>query len=141
MLVGRDDEVTWLRSRVEEAIGGNGGVALLAGEAGVGKTRLVEEVAQSGDAAFVRGTPGPRSSAYGPIVAALRELGRTRPDGIRDCGPLKPHLALLLPELGEAVEASDRNTLFEAIRCGLGTAAGDRPAIVLIDDLHASDET
>ena len=55
-------------------------------------------------------------------------------------GPLRSHLALLLPELGAPVEQGDRATLFEAIRCGLATVVAERPAVVLLDDLQWSDD-
>ncbi len=126
---------------LEEAFEGRGSLVLLAGEAGVGKTRFAEEVVESGDAHFLRGAAGPAGLAYGPVISALRGFIRTVPDGLSGCGPLRSHLALLLPELGEAVEVSDRATLFEAIRCGLATAAAERPAVVLLDDLQWSDDT
>ena len=65
---------------------------------------------------------------------------RAVPGGLSGCGPLRSHLALLLPELGEATEESDRATLFEAIRCGLAAVAAERPAVVLLDDLQWSDD-
>ncbi len=83
---------------------------------------------------------GRRRPAYGPIVAALRQFSRADPAGLGSCGPLRPHLALLLPELGDAVEESDRPTLFEAIRCGLEAVAAERPAVILLDDLQWSDD-
>src|SRR4051794_3468387 len=114
-LIERESGRVWLEPVVSEALEGRGSLVMLAGEAGVGKTRFAEEVGRSADAQFLRGTPGPGALAYGPIVAALRGFLRTVPEGLANCGPLRSHLALLLPELGDAIEESDRATLFEAI--------------------------
>jgi ATP/maltotriose-dependent transcriptional regulator MalT len=140
-LIERDEEQAWLLSALEHSVAGRGSLVLLSGEAGIGKTRLVEVVAESADAHFLRGSGGPSAPAYGPVVAALRGFIRSNPAGLSDCGPLRPHLALLLPELGDAVSESDRATLFEAIRCALAAAALDRPVVLLLDDLQVSDET
>jgi DNA-binding NarL/FixJ family response regulator len=140
-LIERDREAAWLRSAIADAVAGRGSLVLVSGDAGVGKTRFVEGVAEPGEVRLLRGAAGPSTLAYGPVVAALREFMRTSDDGLDGCGPLRPHLALLLPELGEAVPGSDRATLFEAIRCGLAAAASRRPVVLLLDDLQASDET
>ena len=114
---------------------------LLSGEAGSGKTRLAEDVmgAASG-ATFVRGMATPACSPFGPLTSALRGCLRLNAGCLHDCGPLKAHLALLLPELGEGRASDDRATLFEALRCGLVAIAADRPVAILLDDLQWSDE-
>jgi DNA-binding CsgD family transcriptional regulator len=139
-LIERDAEREWLEAFLAEALAGRGALVLVAGDAGVGKTRFVEEAVASVDAHFLRGTSGPGTVAYAPITGALRGFNRDVPGGLGACGPLRSHLALLLPELGEAVEESDRATLFEAIRCGLAAVVADRPAVVLLDDLQWSDD-
>jgi DNA-binding CsgD family transcriptional regulator len=140
VLIERDSERAWLEAALAEALEGRGSLVLLAGEAGVGKTRFAEEVVESADVQFLRGASGPGALAYGPVTAALRGYMRVVPGGLSGCGPLRSHLALLLPELGEAIEKSDRATLFEAIRCGLAAVAAERPAVVLLDDLQWSDD-
>ena len=65
---------------------------------------------------------------YGPIVAALRSHLRADPGGLDECGPLRPHLALLLPELGDPAADSDRATLFEAVRCAFARDLRRRPS-------------
>jgi tetratricopeptide (TPR) repeat protein len=139
-LIERDSERAWLQAVLAEALEGHGSVVLLAGEAGVGKTRFAEDVVESADVQLLRGASGPGALAYGPVTAALRGYMRAVPGGLSRCGPLRSHLALLLPELGEAIEESDRATLFEAIRCGLAAVAAERPAVVLLDDLQWSDD-
>ena len=139
VLIERESERAWLEEAVTEALDGRGSLVLLSGEAGVGKTRFVEDVVDEVDAHFLRGAPGPEAVAYAPVVAALRGFMRTSPAGLAECGPLRPHLALLLPELGDAIGDTDRATLFEAIRCGLAAVVAERPAVVLLDDLQRSD--
>src|SRR4029079_14376135 len=62
------------------------------------------------------------------------------PARLAECGPLRAHLALLLPELGPAQPSDDRATLFEALRCALVTIVAALPAASLPDDLQCSDE-
>src|SRR5262245_9918369 len=109
-LIERDSERDWLEERLAAAVDGRGSLVLLTGDAGVGKTRFAEAVARDSEAQLLRGTPGPGAVAYGPVVSALR--GYLHADGTRElrCGALSGHLALLLPELGEAVDDTDRAT-------------------------------
>jgi len=141
-LVGRHAELERLTEVLERARRGDGSLMLVAGEAGVGKTRLVEELAEHAGAAVLWGRASHDAPApYGPLVAVLRAYLRTNPDGLDDCGRLKPHLALLLPELGKPATAGDRATLFEGLRCGFQQAAGgDTPVLVVLDDLQWSDD-
>ncbi len=141
-LIGRGTELERLVEAVDRARAGSGGVVLLTGEAGMGKTRLAGELARSCHDALVLSGSASHSGAvaYGPVVAALRGLLRSRPGALAGCGPLGAHLALILPELGEAAPATDRLTLFEAICCALARLAEDQPVLVILDDLHWSDE-
>src|SRR5215218_6939176 len=140
-LVGRETERGRLTDAFESARRGAGSLVLLAGEAGVGKTRLAEELARGARAPVLWGrTTHGAGAPYGPIVAALRAFLRANPDGLSDCGPLRPHLALILPELGEPAPASDAATLFEAVRGALEHIADRHCALVVIDDLQWSDE-
>jgi DNA-binding CsgD family transcriptional regulator len=139
--VGRDAERAQLQAALARVAAGEGSLVLLGGEAGIGKTRLAEEVLRDADGvAFVRGAATPGCSPFGPVVGALRAFLRTEPDGLAECGPLRPHLALLLPELGEGRATDDRATLFEAVRCGLVAMVRRRPTAMLLDDLQWSDE-
>ena len=140
-LVGRATELARLGEAAERAREGSGSLLLVCGEAGVGKSRLAEEAGAERDL-VLRGTARSGSTVpYGPIVDALRSHLRGDPEALADCGPLLPHLALLLPELGEAAAETERATIFEAIRCALAHLSAERPAIVVLDDLQWSDET
>src|SRR4051794_14579698 len=140
-LVGREAEHARLSQAVESARRGSGSLRLLSGEAGVGKTRLTEEVGTATSALVLRGAASSSAVApYGPGVAVLRAYLRARPDGLPPAGPLVPHLAMLLPELGPQAPTSDRATLTEAIRCAFERLAGDGGVLVFLDDLQWSDE-
>lgn len=140
IVVGRGAERERLADALAAAASGHGTLILLSGEAGVGKTRLVEDVLAPADVTFVRGAATPAGSPFGPIVAALRGYLRATPQGLNQCGPLRSHLALLLPELGPAQATDDRATLFEAIRCGLQAMTATGPVALLLDDLQWSDD-
>jgi len=139
-LIGRDRERVRLRELRDRAVGGEGALVLVSGEAGVGKTRLLEELAAAAETAVLAGAASHDSTpAYGPVVAAMRSHLRLEPDAFADCGPLGAHLALLLPELGPAPEEVDSRTLREAIRCALVAGTAERGGLLLLDDLQWSD--
>ena len=100
-LIGRQREQAALDQMLAATHAGGGGIVLLAGEAGVGKTCLLEAcLATSGLLALNGHTNELATPPYGPIIAALRAYLRAQPGGLAACGPLTPYLALLLPELG-----------------------------------------
>jgi DNA-binding NarL/FixJ family response regulator len=141
-LVGRRGEAEDLREAFTETESGRGGLILVAGEAGVGKTRLVGDLLDESPLLRVDGPSSHGATPpYHPIVAAFRAYLRHIPNGLADCGPLTGHLALLLPEVGAAPETVERPTLFEAIRCAFVTMGRSGPIGVFLDDLHWADET
>jgi AAA ATPase-like protein len=116
-LVGRARERAVLQEAMERASSGSGALLLVAGEAGVGKTALVDHLSTTWGALDLRGVCTQDATApYGPIVAALRSHLRADPDALAGSVPLLDHLAVLLPELGPADESTNRMTLFEAVR-------------------------
>lgn len=140
-LVGRRAERERLGDAVRRARLGSGSLVLLTGEAGVGKTRLAGQLAEDAgrQVLFGRASHG-AAVPYGPIVAAFRSYLRLNPDGLAGCGPLQPHLALILPELGEPAPLSDPATLLEAVRCAFAHLAREERVLVVLDDLQWSDE-
>jgi DNA-binding NarL/FixJ family response regulator len=139
-LVGRAGELARLEAAIDQAAAGHGSILLLCGEAGIGKSRLAEE-ALAASSSTLRGAATEGSAIpYGPIVDALRSRLRTDPRALADCGPLLPHLALLLPELGEPAAETERATIFEAVRCALAHLAAEGPLAIFLDDLQWSDE-
>ena len=140
-LVGRAAELARLGDALERARQGEGSLLLIAGEAGVGKSRLAEEAAAHSEL-VLRGAAARGSTApYGPIADALRSRLRAEPQALAECGPLLPHLALILPELGEPASGTERATIFEALRCAIAHLSAEQPALVVLDDLQWSDET
>src|SRR3954452_16431512 len=99
-LGGRTAGLERLVARLDLARAGEGGIVMLSGEAGVGKTRLISELArQASDALVLTGTAGSGiSPPYGAVVGALRAHLRAEPGALAGSGPLAPHLAMILPE-------------------------------------------
>jgi DNA-binding CsgD family transcriptional regulator len=90
VLIGREAERTWLEEGVADALAGRGALVLLAGEAGIGKTRLADEVAEESDALALRGAASPAATLpYGPMLGALRGYLRGEPGALASCGPLQ----------------------------------------------------
>ena len=99
-LVGRQRELAALRDAIASAAGGDGGLFLVAGEGGVGKTALVESALAENGELVLRGAADQQVvRPYAPVVAALRGYQRAVPDGLAVSGPLSEHLALILPSL------------------------------------------
>src|SRR4051794_12534833 len=91
-----------------------GGIVLIAGDAGVGKTRLAEHLLEGGDVQVLRGAADERATApYGPIAAAL----------------------------GEVPTGADRATVCEAARRALRALARRTPVVMFLDDLQWADAT
>src|SRR5690242_1897648 len=136
-LVGRRAELGRLAEAVQRARCGSGGILLISGDAGIGKSRLVAELAaRERDVLLLGGAASHGGNApYGAVVAALRAHLRVEPDALQGPSPLRPHLARLLPELGEPAESSDRATLIEALRCALEKLAADRAVVLVLEDL------
>lgn len=139
-LIGRAGEQADLTEAIEAAVAGAGGVILVAGEAGVGKTRVIRTVLAATGLRVLAGSTGPGgTSSYAPVVAALRSYLRAVPAAQRPSGPLAAHLAVLLPELGPPPAQSDFPTLVEALRAALVEMGRVQPAAVFLDDLHWAD--
>ncbi|HEU4899468.1 MAG TPA: AAA family ATPase [Actinomycetota bacterium] len=150
-LVGRSEELGRVLAALERAAAGSGGALLLAGEAGIGKSRLAAEALTlahrrefvtlqaaayplQGDLAYA-----PVLELLGPFLAGL-EPGRRAAlvAGLPDLGRLFAGLHLPPPErLGDA--ALERTRMFEAVSRLVERAAAERPVALLVDDLHWAD--
>ena len=133
--VGRADELRRIDRICTTAREGRGAVALVSGEAGIGKTRFCDETAE-------------RARRAGLSVVTARCWGE---GGAPPLWPWQPILAELCGDeaarlLGpgttattvEAVDA-DRFARFSAIVDALGVATGRAPACIVVDDIHAAD--
>ncbi|MFD8494584.1 ATP-binding protein [Amycolatopsis sp. NPDC059657] len=140
-LIGRDHPAGLLRGEIGRATESHGGLVLVTGEAGIGKTTLVtgavEEARRLG-ALVLGGTCWDSGSApgYWPWVQVIRALKRAAtPEewSAADTGPL----AALLGEGGEAVEGFE---LYDAVTTALVAVSQSRPVVVVLDDLHWADQ-
>jgi class 3 adenylate cyclase/tetratricopeptide (TPR) repeat protein len=155
--VDRDDERAALRHCVDGANEGKGGLAVVAGSAGVGKTRLVEEVGAEARARglqfFVaRCDETGQRDPYMPLVEVLEAVRRRlSPESFRDLiGEHAGEIARLLPDLrrrypdipppADVPPDEERRYLFVTVQQVLARLAAIRPVVILLDDLHWADE-
>ena len=156
VLVGRDSELAELLAGLDDAAGGAGRLFLLAGDPGIGKSRLAgEAAARARDRGFKvvwgRCWEAGGAPAYWPWVQALRAVvrGVGREELVPQLGAGAPFVAQLVAEVAEIVpevcppppmgaEAA-RFGLFDAVAAFLRNAGAGRPLMVVLDDLHAAD--
>ncbi|MGH7302677.1 MAG: ATP-binding protein [Candidatus Rokuibacteriota bacterium] len=147
-LIGRQAELARLASELEAAWHGRGAVALVQGEVGVGKSRLVEAAVsqaleRGGHVLVGRAYESEQILPFSPWVDALR-AGRVIPQMVEELNePWRTELARLFPELGRGAEppaAEDYVRLFEAMARVVRYLASGRPLLVVLEDLHWADE-
>ena len=155
VLVGRDAEVAQLRAALERAAAGRPATVLVAGEAGVGKTRLVAELLGDADelgAVALSGgclDVGDGVLAYAPLVEALRPLagGMDAEELERVLGGARGELARLVPELGPPDGGGEQaaplapTRLFELLLGMLHRLAQRGPVLLVVEDLHWADQS
>jgi|GEM_PF-438122 len=156
--VGRARELDALRARWEQAMQGQGGTVLIGGEAGVGKTRLVEEFAamvrwRGGMVARGRCYEPERMLPYQPLAEVLRDL-TAQEGGAVPALPAwaRAELARLIPELGAPpvwrgtlagpLQPERQAILFHATVTFIHHFAAHTPLLIVLEDLHwATDST
>ena len=154
--VGRSLELDRVQRGVDAALGGHGSLVMLAGEPGIGKTRLAQ---RAGEYAVLRGAQvlfghcheSEAGIPYLPFVDAVRQYVLERPEGaLRDeLGGVGPVVARLvsevthrLPEIQPAPAGepeADRHRLFDAVTTFLVNASKTSPLVLVLDDLHWAD--
>jgi DNA-binding SARP family transcriptional activator/tetratricopeptide (TPR) repeat protein len=154
--VGREDSLGWLRARWSDARGGSGRLAVIAGDPGIGKTRLASELAraahQEGAAVLLGRCHEELLMSYQPFVEAFgRYVAAVSPEVLRDqadpyggeLARLVPELARRLPDLPEPASLDSegqRFRLFEAAGSLLANASRSWPVVLVLEDLHWADK-
>jgi predicted ATPase len=155
-LVGRAGHLATLQLLVEQAKQGGGHVALISGEAGIGKSRLVAEAkayAMAQGFLLLQGNcfPTDLTYPYAPLLDLLRSLVASNPQAslaaavktlARDISPLLPELVpdqtIALPSLEPEQEKRRLFAVLAAFFLHLSTHA---PVLLIIEDVHWSDDT
>lgn len=151
-LVGRDGEIGALRGAWTRAVGGQPGLVMIVGEAGIGKTTLAEffavEAAEDGGTVLrTRCYETERSLFLQPIVEAITPVVAATPAGLlrqmlgehaAAAAGLLPEVAAILgpPPPGRGSMEMERRRAFEAVRAFLRSLAERNPVLVLVDDLQ-----
>ncbi|MEH1168328.1 AAA family ATPase [Micromonospora sp. CPCC 205539] len=156
VLVGRQREISALRDALARARAGEPSTVLVGGEAGVGKTRLLEEFtgwATDTGARVLVGQClelGEAGLPFAPFAAALRAV--LRADGAEVFAGYEAEFARLLPELGRVPAAlaapaaapladAPRGYLFDLVAELFQRLADVQPLVLLIEDLHWADRS
>ncbi|MER7243843.1 BTAD domain-containing putative transcriptional regulator [Kribbella sp. NPDC000426] len=148
-LVGRAEEYDLLRSAVEPALAAGTAVVLLEGEPGIGKTRLLQEIAchaqdQAARVFWGHGLQGGGAPAMWPWVEVVRSLLESR-STTRRAEWLTGELSRLTETrdaAGPAPAVPDdgaRFRLFEEVVGVISESAAERPLVIVLDDLHWAD--
>ena len=163
-LVGRDHELEELREALQQATAGQPQFVVLAGEAGVGKTKLCRaflEASQAQQALVLVGQaiPQDRTLPFGPFLDAFRRyftassgtLTTSDPPVVTTLAPLLrllPEVAPLLPAgpstpRGPSTPVQQQQALFHSVLAGLQALAHAHrgPLLLVLEDLHWADET
>jgi DNA-binding winged helix-turn-helix (wHTH) protein len=152
VFVGREELLGALAGAWQAAEAGRGGIVLLLGEPGIGKTRAAEELVEQARSAGARVAAGRCPSARGapafwPWLQVLRELapaGRAEAPGSGTAELASLVAALSSPPAGGREEAraggeSERFLLCESIASHVVERSRERPILIWLDDLHWAD--
>ena len=155
-LIGRNQELNILEKALQGVSRGSGGCILLTGEAGIGKSRLIEELkrqAASEKFTILQGNCFEQSLSfpYAPWIDALRAffapLGAAKIKKL--LGPLAPEFMKLLPELALLIPQiqpspslepqAEKYRLFEAFARFGSSLRASNPVLIILEDLHWCD--
>ena len=149
-LIGREAEVSRLRRALADARAGSGRLVEIRGEAGIGKTRLIAEIANEASRLGVQLLMGrcyesDQILPFGPWVDALRTSGVTRERALMDqlAPPWHAELVSLLPEVhvsGLPAPRDNQLRLFEGVARLMERLSASRPVLLVLEDIHWADE-
>lgn len=157
VLIGRRREMETLDRALHTALSGTGGCILITGEAGIGKSRLAVELREHAISAYFWIWQGycseqDDSFPYAPWIDALRAFLAKKSPAEADelMGAFTPELVKLLPELSLLLPsvrptplldpAAEKHRLFESITRFAISLSATHPLLILLEDLHWSDE-
>ncbi len=157
VLIGRQRELEILEQTLPSVQGGSGRCILLAGEAGIGKSRLANELGNRAIAAgfsIMQGYCSEQdiSFPYAPWIDMLRTIlaGRDAGEVNEILGSFAPELVKLLPELAMMLPSiqpnpaldhtAEKHHLFETVLRFIASQAASHPILIILEDLHWSDE-
>ena len=154
-LVGREREMTELTSVLDSALEGRGGIAMIAGEPGIGKTRLTEEldsIARNRGALVARGVchEGGSAPPYWPWRQAIRSLLIEPSEAmLAALGTRAAVIAEIVPEINDMMPEMEsppeldpvgaRFRLFTSVTSFLTEIAATHPIILILDDRPSAD--
>jgi DNA-binding CsgD family transcriptional regulator len=146
-IVGRADELSLVHGLIGDARDGRGAALLVAGEAGVGKSRLLAEAVRDGREAgllVLTGRAVAGGGAYRPLAMALGGVLRDDPDvGGEELRPYRPAFGRMLPcwtGTGESFGGLDQVVVLgEGLRQLFRALNGGRGCLLLLEDLHWAD--
>lgn len=161
VLIGRSDDLAALHVLADLAKRGQGQVALMSGEAGIGKSRLIAEekmYALAQGFKLLQGNcfPGDTSCPYAPLLDLLRTYfaGQTDTEIAKELGPFVREFAQLIPDLVHGLPDAappypfpqlepeqEKRRLFEALTRWFTGLATKQPILLVIEDVHWSDNT
>lgn len=150
--VGREEELEQIRSAWRRARAGARSLVLLAGQPGIGKTRLASEFAveaHTDGTVLYAGCPQEPMLPYQPIIEALRHYVRSQPPQrpLGSLGPGAADLARLIPEIPieddpESIPGDPetrRYMMLDAVDALIASASAAAPILLVLDDLHWAD--
>ncbi len=150
-LVGRSHELALLRDAVADARVGRGRAVVVAGEAGIGKTRLVEETLAAehgspgaaplvlrGQCADSGSGPVPYAGLAGLVADAVAQIGAEAT--LEAAGPAADALGAIAPGLVSQRRDVDTGRLPEVLSDLVLALSRRRPVVVVVEDLHWSDD-
>lgn len=157
-MVGREAERAELLAALDRAVAGRGGLVLIGGEPGIGKTRLTEAIQDEarsrgcmclvGHAYEMEGAP-----PYVPFIEMLEYSARVVPpaalrhalgDAAPEVAKLMPELRQMFPDIPAALEVpaeQQRRLLFNAYRDFVGRSCHMAPIVTVLEDLHWADDS
>ena len=135
--VGRERQLAEAAAAIDTALAGSGALVLITGEAGVGKTRLVDELTGTLNARTLRGTSwnDPGTPPFWPWTTVLRDCAAAA--GFEASDELAPIMGRT--DFTEEPDFQLRLRLFEGVAAFLTAAAAMQPLVIVLEDLHFAD--